>query len=145
MFNKSRLQPTHRAAEGSYLELVVSASKSLVPMARQEIIDLALRELAQFFPAVTSAHLLKSAVVKEVRATYSIRPGLDRFRPSAISPWPGISLAGDWTATGWPATMEGAARSGNLAAETLAGSVEDERKFVVPDLGPAGLMRLLRR
>ncbi|MGC2639878.1 MAG: hydroxysqualene dehydroxylase HpnE [Acidobacteriaceae bacterium] len=142
MFNKSRLQPTHRTAEGSYLELVVSASKSLVPIARQEIIDLALRELALFFPAVASAHLVKSAVVKEVRATYSIRPGLDRFRPSAISPWPGIFLAGDWTATGWPATMEGAARSGNLAAEALARALGDDRAFAVPDLPAAGLMRL---
>ncbi|HEY6447126.1 MAG TPA: hydroxysqualene dehydroxylase HpnE [Acidobacteriaceae bacterium] len=144
MFNKSRLQPAHRTAEGSYLELVVSASKTLVPMARQEIIDLALRELVQFFPGVTSADLLKSAVVKEVRATYSIRPGLDRYRPSAISPWPGIFLAGDWTATGWPATMEGAARSGNLAAEALARTLGDERRFVVPDLPAAGLMRLFR-
>lgn len=145
MFNKSRLQPAHRTAEGSYLELVVSASKALVPMARQEIIDLALRELVQFFPAATPAHLVKSAVVKEVRATYSIRPGLDRYRSSAISPWPGIFLAGDWTATGWPATMEGAARSGNLAAEALARSFGDGRRFVVPDLAPAGLMRLFNR
>jgi squalene-associated FAD-dependent desaturase len=145
MFNKSRLQPTHRAAEGSYLELVVSASKSLVPMARQEIIDLALRELVQFFPAAASAQLVKSAVVKEVRATYSIRPGLDRYRPTAISPWAGIFLAGDWTATGWPATMEGAARSGNLAAEALARSLGDDRKFVIPDLAPGGLMRLFPR
>ena len=145
MFNKSRLQPAHREAGVSYLELVVSASRSLVPMARQEIIDLVMRELALFFPAVSSAKLLKAAVVKEVRATYSIRPGLDRIRPPAISSWPGISLAGDWTATGWPATMEGAARSGYLAAETLTHAAGNPRTFSVPELPAGPLMRFISR
>jgi zeta-carotene desaturase len=142
MFNKSRLQPAHRTAEGSYLELVVSASRSLVPMQRQQIIDLALTELSQFFPAVATANLLKAAVVKEVRATYSVRPLLDQFRPSPVSPWPGIFLAGDWIATGWPATMEGAVRSGYLSAEALVRSLGDSRTFLAPDLPPAGFMRL---
>lgn len=145
MFNKSRLQPGHRGSEGSYLELVVSASRSLVPMSRQQIIDLAMRELALFFPAVASARLLKAAVVKEVRATYSIRPGLDRLRPRAASPWPGIFLAGDWTASGWPATMEGATRSGYLAAEAVARSLGGSRTFVAAELPSTGLMRWLGR
>ena len=140
LFNKSRLQPGHRGAEASYLELVVSASKSLVSMPRQEIVDLAMRELALFFPALTTVNLLKAAVVKEVRATYSIRPGLDRIRPSSASPWPGIVLAGDWTATGWPATMEGAARSGYLAAEALTRSFGAPASFMVPELPASGLM-----
>lgn len=143
MFNKSRLQPAHREPGVSYLELVVSASKSLVPMARQEIIDLAMRELALFFPEVSSARLLKAAVVKEVRATYSIRPELDRVRPSAASPWTGIFLAGDWTASGWPATMEGAARSGYLAAEALTRAFGNPRIFSVPELPATGAMRLV--
>ncbi|MFZ0631520.1 MAG: hydroxysqualene dehydroxylase HpnE [Acidobacteriaceae bacterium] len=145
MFNKSRLQPAHRNSEGSYLELVVSASRSLVPMQRQAIIDLALGELAQFFPAVKTTNLLKAAVVKEVRATWSVRPQIDTIRPSAASPWPGIFLAGDWTATGWPATMEGAARSGYLAAEALTDTQGASQRFVAPDLPPAGLMHLFRR
>jgi zeta-carotene desaturase len=145
MFNKSRLQPTHRGGEGSYLELVVSASRSLVPMQRQAIIDLALSELAQFFPAVQSSSVLKAAVVKEVRATYSVRPLLDSLRPSATSPWPQIFLAGDWTATGWPATMEGAARSGYLAAEALTQAQGAPQLFVAPEVPSAGLMRLFRR
>jgi squalene-associated FAD-dependent desaturase len=142
LFNKSKLQPAHREQQGSYIELVVSSSKSLVPMQRQEIIDLALRELALFFPAMNSAKLVKAAVVKEVRATYSMRPLLDRIRPSAESPWPGIYLAGDWTATGWPSTMEGAVRSGYLAAEALARASGEATPFLVPDLPHAGLMRL---
>jgi len=144
LFNKSKLQPAHRNQQGSYIELVVSSSKSLVPMQRQEIIDLALRELAQFFPAVSSAKLEKAAVVKEVRATYSVRPQLDRIRPNAQSPWPGIYLAGDFTATGWPSTMEGAVRSGYLAAEALARDAGREKNFLVPDLPYTGLMRMFR-
>jgi zeta-carotene desaturase len=111
-------------------------------MQRQEIIDLAMRELAQFFPVVQFAKLLKAAVVKEVRATYSVRPLLDRVRPGVESPWTGIYLAGDWTATGWPSTMESGVRSGYLAAEAVARDSGEEKKFLVPDLPPAGLMRL---
>ena len=142
MFNKSRLQPTHRTGEGSYLELVVSASRSLVPMQRQPIIDLAVRELARFFPAAATAKLLKAAVVKEVRATYSARPLLDPLRPSSASPWPGIFLAGDWTATGWPATMEGAVRSGYLAASAVTNAIGAPKAFLAHELPPSGLMRL---
>jgi zeta-carotene desaturase len=144
MFHKSKLQPEKRRGEpGSYLELVVSASKSLVAMQRQEIIDLALRELAQFFPLVAQAKLLKATVVKEVRATYSIRPQLDLLRPSSASPWPRAFLAGDWIATGWPATMEGAVRSGYLAAEAVSSTAGEPARFLQPDLPPTGLMRLL--
>src|SRR5271156_6019457 len=144
MFNKSRLQAEKRRDEpGSYVELVVSASRSMVGMQRQEIIDLALRELAEFFPLAGQAKLLKAAVVKEVRATYSIRPQLDLLRPSATSPWPRVFLAGDWVATGWPATMEGAVRSGYLAAEAVSCAVGQPSHFLQPDLAPTGFMRLL--
>jgi squalene-associated FAD-dependent desaturase len=144
MFNKSRLQAEKRGHEsGCYVELVVSASKSLVGMQRQEIIDLALRELVEFFPLARQAKLLKAAVVKEVRATYSIRPQLDSLRPNSASPWPAVVLAGDWVATGWPATMEGAVRSGYMAAEAVSRMEGKPGHFMQPDLAPTGLMRLL--
>jgi squalene-associated FAD-dependent desaturase len=144
MFHKSLLQPVKRGGEtGSYIELVVSASKSLVGLERQEIIDLAVRELAEFFPLVREAKLVKATVVKEVRATYSIRPQLDLIRPTAISPWPRVFLAGDWTATGWPATMEGAVRSGYLSAEAVGHAAGKPAHFLQPDLAATGLMRLL--
>jgi squalene-associated FAD-dependent desaturase len=144
MFHKSHLQAEKRRGEpGSYVELVVSASKSMVEMPRQEIIDLAVRELEEFFPLVAQAKLLKAAVVKEVRATYSIRPRLDSIRPGAISPWPRAFLAGDWVATGWPATMEGAVRSGYLAAEAVSRAAGKPARFMEPDLAATGLMRLL--
>jgi len=138
MFHKSKILATRRdsAGQGSYVELVVSSSKTLVDKPRQEIIDLAVRELAEFFPVVGEARLTKATVVKEVHATFSPSPGSDAFRAPHTTPWPRLFLAGDWTATGWPATMEGAVRSGYGAAEALSG-----RKFLVPDLRARGLMR----
>lgn len=143
VFNKTLLQPETRVnVSGDYLELVVSASKTLVNKSRQEIIDLALRELAEFFPAVRKAKLLKAAVIKEVRATFCVTPGLDPYRPGPVTGWPQMFLAGDWTATGWPSTMEGAVRSGYIAAEALANASGKPKRFLRPDLQPAGLMRL---
>lgn len=127
---------------GSYVELVVSASRSLINKSRTEIVDLAVRELAEFFPAVREAKLLKATVIKEVHATYAPAPGIDQFRPHSQTPWPQVFLAGDWTATGWPATMESAVRSGYLAAEALCRAAGLESTFIVPDLPPSGLMRL---
>ena len=132
------------AASGSYIELVVSSSKSLVEESRAHIIDLALKEAREFFPAAASANLVKAAVIKEVHATYSPRPGIDRYRPGNVTAWPRLFLAGDWTATGWPATMEGAVRSGYLAAQALARAAgQRNATYLVPDLAPSGLMHLV--
>jgi zeta-carotene desaturase len=143
MYNKSRLQPW-RKTRGSYLELVVSASQKFAALSREEAIDLAVRELAEFFPKVATAKLEKAALVKEVRATFTVPPGIDAARPTAISPWPNCVLAGDWIATGWPSTMESAARSGHLAAEAVCAVIGEQRRFLNPDLRPNGLMRFLR-
>ncbi len=121
-FSRAVVAPVEKGAlapEGSYIELVVSASKSLIDKSRAEIVDLALKEVREFFPRAREATLVKSTVIKEVHATYSPRPGLDAHRPSQSTAWPRVFLAGDWTATGWPATMEGAVRSGYLAAQVL--------------------------
>jgi zeta-carotene desaturase len=172
MFHKSRLQPMRmqrgknresneregheftRAAsasdskgtlapEDSYIELVVSSSRTLVEKSRSEIVDMALSELREFFPVAREANLVKSTVIKEVNATYSPRPGIDAYRPSAVTAWPRVFLAGDWTATGWPATMEGAVRSGYLAAGALANAAgQKECRFLSPDLPATGFMRI---
>jgi zeta-carotene desaturase len=118
MFHKSKL--LGRNENGSYVELVVSSSKTLVDKSRAEIIELGLAELREFFPDARDANLVKSTVIKEVHATYSPRPGVDVYRPHPVTLWPRVFLAGDWTATGWPATMEGAVRSGYMAAECVA-------------------------
>jgi zeta-carotene desaturase len=156
MFHKSKLLSTVNSngkgknggevssAEGSYIELVVSSSKSLVEKSRGEIIDMALSELREFFPEARDANLVKSTVIKEVHATYSPRPGVDNYRPQPETVWPRVFLAGDWTATGWPATMEGAVRSGYIAAQCVARVAGiGKAAFLVPDLPPAGFMRLV--
>jgi zeta-carotene desaturase len=120
MFNKDR---------GKYIQLVVSASRSLTDVSRGEVIALAQREFAEFFPLARDARLEKAHVVKEVRATFSAKPGLEPLRPAARTCFPNLFLAGDWTRSGWPATMEGAVRSGYLAAESVSGE-----KFLLPDI-----------
>ncbi len=140
MYNKGRLQPW-RKLKGSYVELVISASRTFAALDRNDAIALALSELSEYFPAIASAKLEKAALVKEVRATFGVPPGIDGARPNSASPWPNCFLAGDWIATGWPSTMESAARSGHLAAEAICESTGDMRKILNPDLKPQGLMR----
>ncbi len=135
---KSAAQPD---SEGQYLQLVISASYDLVPRSRQEIIDMCRRELADILPATREAQLRKATVIKEVNATFSPEPGVDRWRPGQQSGIENLYLAGDWTRTGWPATMEGAVRSGYLAAEALLASSGQPRKFLQPDLPFEGLSK----
>ena len=116
---------------GRYLQLVVSASRSLVNASRQEVIDLGVRELADFFPAVREARLEKAQVIKEIRATFSARPGLESVRPQAVTVLANLFLAGDWTRSGWPATMEGAVRSGYLAAEAVCAAAGRPARFLL--------------
>jgi zeta-carotene desaturase len=141
MYNQSRLQ-TGRG--GHYIELVVSATRAFAALPREQAIAQALAELKEFFPEAANAKLLKVALVKEVRATFGVPPGIDAARPAAVSPWPNCFLAGDWTATGWPSTMESAARSGHLAAEALCASIRDPRSFLEADLKPQGLMGFVK-
>jgi len=143
MYNKGRLQPW-RTTKGSYLELVISASRKFAALSREEAIELAVNELKEFFPSVAAAKLEKAALVKEIRATFTVPPGIDAFRPGSASPWPNCVLAGDWIATGWPSTMESAARSGHLAAEAVCAAAGEQREFLVADLKPRGLMRLVK-
>jgi zeta-carotene desaturase len=142
LYHKSRLQPW-RKLKGSYVELVVSASRTFAALSRDAAIAQSLEELAEFFPAVREAKLEKAALVKEVRATFGVPPGIDAARPGAVSPWPNLFIAGDWADTGWPSTMESAARSGHLAAEALGRAVGAPQTFLVPDLKPKGLMRFV--
>jgi len=141
MFAKSRIR-RWPAERGGYLELVISASWPELKMSREQILSSALQEIEMFFPAVKQAKLLKSGVLKEARATFSVVPGLDAFRPNQATQWPGLYLAGDWTATEWPSTMEGAVRSGRLAAGALMG---DSGRFMAAETPASGWMRWLSR
>ena len=137
MYNQSRLQ----GRAGNYIELVVSATRAFAALPRDQAIAQALGELAEFFPRVREAQLEKVALIKEVRATFGVPPGIDASRPGAISPWPNLFLAGDWVQTGWPSTMESGARSGHLAAEAICAAAGAPQKILDADLQPTGLMR----
>lgn len=142
VFNKTQLYGDSAKGNGQYLQLVISASYALVQRSRQEIIDLCLDELRRVLPGVRDAQLTKGTVVKEISATFSPSPGSDNWRPAQRSPLAALFLAGDWTSTGWPSTMEGAVRSGYLAAEGILSDDGAPRKLVRPDLPAEGLARL---
>jgi squalene-associated FAD-dependent desaturase len=125
MFNKDA---------GRYLQLVVSASRDLTNLSRNEIVDIAIGDLRLYFPRVKDATLLKAHVIKEQRATFSAAPETEALRPTPEGGLPKAFLAGDWTRTGWPATMEGAVRSGYLAAEAVAQAAGKPARFLLPDI-----------
>jgi zeta-carotene desaturase len=146
IFNKSMLRGGRNGTareQGQYLQLVISASYDLLEKPRQEIIDLCLAEVRQALPRAGAANLLKATVIKETAATFSPQPGVDGWRPRQQTSVKGMFLAGDWTATGWPATMEGAVRSGYLAAEAVLQAAGTPREFLRPDLAPDGLAGIL--
>jgi zeta-carotene desaturase len=140
IFNKSRL---YGQPGGRYLQMVISASYDLMPRSRQEIIDLCRAELRALLPATREAILVNATVVKEAAATFSPEPGSDLWRPSQRTSLSNLYLAGDWTNTGWPATMEGAVRSGYLAAEAILSASGAPRQLIRPDLPAEGLSRWL--
>ena len=128
-------------ASGYYYQVVISASHGLVGRRGQDVADEVTRELGAIWPAARGARLLRSRVVTHRAAVFSVQPGIDRLRPSQQTPVENLALAGDWTATGWPATMEGAVRSGYLAAEAILkqqGRVDDQQ-VLKADL-PRGLL-----
>jgi zeta-carotene desaturase len=118
---------------GRYLQLVVSASRDLTNIPRKDIIDIAIGDLRLFFPRVRDAQVVKAHVVKEQRATFSAAPETEAQRLETATSTPNLFLAGDWTRTGWPATMEGAVRSGYRAAEAVAAAAGAPRNFVLSD------------
>ncbi|HEY3129285.1 MAG TPA: hydroxysqualene dehydroxylase HpnE [Acidobacteriota bacterium] len=163
IFNKSMLygppsednalgrEPSHRGSRTAtsgveqYLQLVISASYDLMQRSREEIVGLCRMELSEILPLTRKAQVRKAIVIKESAATFSPEPGCDRWRPSQRCAFNNLFLAGDWTQTGWPATMEGAVRSGYLAAECVLTAAGRPRKLLQPDLPPRGLARLWTR
>jgi squalene-associated FAD-dependent desaturase len=115
VFNKSKIF-SDGTNEGSYLSCVISGAREFVSWQKDELVRLALDELAKPFPAVRSAQLLHSLVIKEKRATLSSSPAMLRFRLPPNTPWENFFLAGDWVDTGLPSTIESAVTSGFNAA-----------------------------
>ncbi len=102
-----------------YYQVVISASRDLAGRNQHEIAAEVIAELADIWPIINEAQLLHQRVVTEHRAVFSVRPGADALRPVQQSPISNLQWAGDWTQTGWPATMEGAVRSGIAAGSNV--------------------------
>ena len=125
MFNKG---------SGRHVELVVSASRSWLQLDRRDIIERSVAQLTEFFPSVREAKLLRAHVTKEVRATIAAAPGTGQRRPGVQTVWPNVFLAGDWTDTRWPSTMEGAVRSGYAAANAVLAAAGTSARCAVAEL-----------
>jgi len=104
---------------GQYLAVSVSAADSYVDVPVAALRELFLPALADLFPAAREARVADFFVTRERRATFRQGPGCGSLRPGAATSLPGLALAGAWTDTGWPDTMEGAVRSGHSAAQVL--------------------------
>jgi len=106
-------------ATGQYLAVSLSAADDLIDLPTGVLRERLLPALAALLPDVGGARVTDFFVTRERHATFRPAPGSARLRPGATTSAPGLFLAGAWTATGWPATMEGAVRSGNVAADAL--------------------------
>jgi hypothetical protein len=113
----------HPPERGQYITVVSSGAPELLELRGRDLID---RIAGQVTERLGAAELLWSRVSREPAATFAARPGTERARPGAETPRPNVVRAGAWTDTGWPATMEGAIRSGREAARMLTASVREK-------------------
>lgn len=136
VFNRSATP----SQEGTYYyQVVISASRNVLEQPSEAIRDQVLAELARVWPVTREAQLRHWRLVTEHRAVFSVTPGSDALRPPQQSPIANLQFAGDWTQTGWPATMEGAVRSGFLAAENVLAEMGRPTRILAPDLPTARL------
>lgn len=149
IFNKGFETGEDNGHAVQHLHGVISACHDWVDQPADAIMAMVKKEVARVLPGARDAELVHARVVKEKRATFSVRPGIDRIRPPA-SPddvnGPAIEnlfLCGDWCDTGWPATMEGAVRSGNLAAAGVLKQHGDATVVLAPDLAASPLYQFV--
>ncbi len=135
--------PTVSEERLSYYQVVVSASRRFLEQSSADAIEQVRQELVSVFPHAREAQLRRGRVVTEHKAVFSPLPGIDSSRPPQRTQISNLVLAGDWTRTGWPATMEGAVRSGFLAAEAVLEGLGRPTNLVAPPLPVARLSRWL--
>ena len=139
MFNRST--PGEPTDEGWYCQVVISASRDVESLGSEATIAKVADELRSIWPEARDAQLIRGRLVVERRAVFSVTPGIDAIRPVQQSLIPNLQLAGDWTQTGWPATMESAVRSGYLAAENVLRRLGRPAPLLQPDLPSVWLSR----
>jgi squalene-associated FAD-dependent desaturase len=126
-----------------YYQVVISAARAAASMSRGDVVAQVTRDLSDVLQEPIRDAVIRAKVITEQRAVFSPSPGAENWRPPQRTSVANLFLAGDWTATGWPATMEGAVRSGYLAAEALLQTLGSEERVLQPDLPAAALARSL--
>lgn len=139
----STQQSASGARAGCYYQVVISASRSALQRPQTEVVEQVVSELRDVFPAARAAVLLHGRVITEHRAAMSMLPGVEALRMSQKTAIPGLYLAGCWTRTGWPSTMEGAVRSGFLAAAAVLKDRGLDARVMAPDAQPGWLAKWL--
>ena len=134
---------TAEGRQPGYCQVVISASRGLLGGDREKLVATVVAELRETFPEARDAVLVNARVVTDPTAVLSVRPGVDAFRPAAVTAATNLFLAGDWTATGWPSTMEGAVRSGRLAAGATGRHLGRTVAPLTADLAKNPVVRLL--
>ena len=117
-----------------YYQIVISSSAELLKSGNESVLKAVLAELPMFFRDIGKATLIRGRVVSEKQATFESSFRVDEYRPFQATKIRGLYLAGDYTQTGWPATMEGAVRSGYLVAEKILESCGEKVRCLQPDL-----------
>jgi zeta-carotene desaturase len=115
LFNRGRILGTNE----NYVSLVLSGAHEFINRSKEELVAAARYDLGELLPGVRQCKVARSLVIKERFATFSPAVGVDALRPGPTTPIRGLYLAGDWTATGLPATIEGAVQSGYSAAAAI--------------------------
>jgi squalene-associated FAD-dependent desaturase len=126
-----------------YYQVVISAARELSGMSEAEVLDRVEAELKEVWPDGGSAQRIHGRLITEHNAVFAPVPGIDDKRLDQSTDIANVMLAGDWTQTGWPATMEGAVRSGYLAAEKVMTSLERPDNILAQPLPKSLLFRLL--
>ena len=117
VFNVTGMRESQEEDGGQHVVISLSGAWKWRDTPKAELRELFLSEMARLFPVAGAAKVKRFLVVKMLDATFRVVPGSGRYRLPQKTPVPGFFLAGDWTDTGWPSTMEGAVRSGNIASD----------------------------
>ena len=134
VFNRSAIRGQTDGDTSQFLTVSISAAWEHIDADRAELAATIAAEIRRAFPAARDATLLRATVVKQPNATFRCTPGANRLRPGPVTPARNFFLAGEWTRTGWPSTMEGAIISGyNAAAAVIASASPHEDPFGAAD------------
>lgn len=128
VFNVSKMheRESQETGSGQHIAISLSGAWQWKDKSKAELREIFVAEMARVFPTAATAQVTRFIIVKMLDATFRVVPGAEKHRLPQETPVEGLFLAGDWTQTGWPSTMESAVRSGNLAADAVARHLSTE-------------------